>query len=768
MRKYLYRELELCDITASAIETDMELMVMESSVFSPAIESAGGILETILNGVIKILTFIPRIILKLIETIRDSVKNTTETRKANLSDKMKNIPDEIKKYADKYANNIVETRKSIMKDLDAATKNVLGRCDTFDNDVGTFVNENCDKIFRMITGKDYVGFFKKHSGYDAEKTEKAIEGLDKTKEELKILTDKRDSLDKSVKEYLGYVGDEWFGYTIEPYKGMESNAIETRLNEISEKSKRYLEHTTGLNKWVKSLEGDKAAQVTKDKGKHSVAWMLAAYQKNSKLCNDLVQLWSTICGLVYVSFTTSGNVKSEDKEGKSNSLTKVGLSWDESKKCWKCGIELELENGDHVIQSMHLNHRNNKDQEPDESLDKCGEMVMNHYNKSHSGNQRAVKYYTEETESTKKERSKAEAKIEEDKKLSEAEQKKYDSLGSEDKKLYSRVYKQYTGEGYKMKSFDPGKGTITFSKGDETKEVDTFIKACNKHKGKLTDDQMIKLKEGVAGGSYKSIDDINKAAEEIRKEKPESNGSSEGSNKQNSDNSAKSASSQVSGDYAECSNKINSLRKFEYKDSKTLVKAYGEVAQKLSSMKKEAGSKFSSEGVTDKNKKQELDKKRQIYLNKIGSLEKSLNAAKSNANRMIGIINEKNDDSRKRMMKELCDEALKQNILESKTCDELKRLVDKNISVDDFKSRFVTEWEKHKEASSKSKKSHGFVKDQEGNIHPGIESVSLGYALESLINEIVNDHDIFDDFDALESFTYETEEDMDKWDNFLT
>ena len=119
----------------------------------------------------------------------------------------------------------------------------------------------------------------------------------------------------------------------------------------------------------------------------------------------------------------------------------------------------------------------------------------------------------------------------------------------------------------------------------------------------------------------------------------------------------------------------------------------------------------------------------------------------------IGVINVTKNSNNVNLKKNFFETMKRDGYLSDNKYKELtsyKRL--KTMSLDEFK-KYASNYANGKRA-----------------IESVIADINEGYdmALESMIDDLLCEEPVLPELDALESFTYETEEDMDKWDNFLT
>ena len=277
--RYAFPELREMDIAAHVFDEEIRMMNMDPSQrpLSMAIEGVGDLVNKIWEAIKKILTAIPNLCKKLIEKIKDSklVASKNVNKAEDLPASAKNLSsDKIAKYKS-YRAEIDSRRKKLMHLTRDVVQTAIKNCDQF-NEVAVPILNACDEsnFFNLKENAKYAA--------DGAKLDGLYKDMQTNGQALSKIKSQAESLQNYLTQFKNEIGNEkMFGEWVPNYSGDDD--YESLINDLSTKSKKYLEDVEKQRNRFETIRRKLADKVTGNNSKQNDGYkILQQYQEIEK------------------------------------------------------------------------------------------------------------------------------------------------------------------------------------------------------------------------------------------------------------------------------------------------------------------------------------------------------------------------------------------------------------------------------------------------------------------------------------------------------
>ena len=522
--RYAFPELREMDIAAHVFDEEIRMMNMDPSQrpLSMAIEGVGDLVNKIWEAIKKILTAIPNLCKKLIEKIKDSklVASKNVNKAEDLPASAKNLSsDKLAKYKS-YRAEIDSRRKKLMHLTRDVVQTAIKNCDQF-NEVAVPILNACDEsnFFNLKENAKYAA--------DGAKLDGLYKDMQTNGQALSKIKSQAESLQNYLTQFKNEIGNEkMFGEWVPNYSGDDD--YESLINDLSTKSKKYLEDVDKQRKRFESLGRKLADKVTRNNSKQNDGYkILQQYQENNKQCNDILQAYTAVATVVYGVYTQGVKGDAEDAKGISGSTGWVWNDKDKKNADWDYVARVRLKSGKQIMLTYAYNNEKDGSKQPGRDIEKVKKDIIDDYNKTRANGDpaeevigqgvtgQAASAIKNDVNQTKQDIKNVVGKVVGFKEYvsnmisesnAEAAKKKLDD---KDKELFDRIMKEKTSQGLKYKGFKDG--VMIFVDEKHEKVADNSFKDLNglvneaKNLG-YSDEQIKNLKSDY---NNKRIQDIN-------------------------------------------------------------------------------------------------------------------------------------------------------------------------------------------------------------------------------------------------------------------
>lgn len=522
--RYAFPELREMDIAAHVFDEEIRTMNMDPSQrpLSMAIEGVGDLVNKIWEAIKKILTAIPNLCKKLIEKIKDSklVASKNVNKAEDLPASAKNLSsDKIAKYKS-YRAEIDSRRKKLMHLTRDVVQTAIKNCDQF-NEVAVPILNACDEsnFFNLKENAKYAA--------DGAKLDGLYKDMQTNGQALSKIKSQAESLQNYLAQFKNEIGDEkMFGEWVPNYSGDDD--YESLINDLSTKSKKYLEDVEKQRKRFETIRRKLADKVTGNNSKQNDGYkILQQYQENNKQCNDILQAYTAVATVVYGVYTQGVKGDAEDAKGISGSTGWVWNDKDKKNAHWDYVARVRLKSGKQIMLTYAYNNEKDGSKQPSRDIEKVKKDIIDDYNKTRANGDpaeevigqgvagQAASAIKNDVNQTKQDIKNVVGKVVGFKEYvsnmisesnAEAAKKKLDDKGKE---LFDRIMKEKTSQGLKYKGFKDG--VMVFVDEKHEKVTDNSFKDLNglvneaKNLG-YSDEQIKNLKSDY---NNKRIQDIN-------------------------------------------------------------------------------------------------------------------------------------------------------------------------------------------------------------------------------------------------------------------
>ena len=522
--RYAFPELREMDIAAHVFDEEIRTMNMDPSQrpLSMAIEGVGDLVNKIWEAIKKILTAIPNLCKKLIEKIKDSklVASKNVNKAEDLPASAKNLSsDKLAKYKS-YRAEIDSRRKKLMHLTRDVVQTAIKNCDQF-NEVAVPILNACDEsnFFNLKENAKYAA--------DGAKLDGLYKDMQTNGQALSKIKSQAESLQNYLTQFKNEIGNEkMFGEWVPNYSGDDD--YESLINDLSTKSKKYLEDVEKQRKRFETIRRKLADKVTGNNSKQNDGYkILQQYQENNKQCNDILQAYTAVATVVYGVYTQGVKGDAEDAKGISGSTGWVWNDKDKKNAHWDYVARVRLKSGKQIMLTYAYNNEKDGSKQPSRDIEKVKKDIIDDYNKTRANGDpaeevigqgvtgQAASAIKNDVNQTKQDIKNVVDKVVGFKEYvsnmisesnAEAAKKKLDDKGKE---LFDRIMKEKTSQGLKYKGFKDG--VMVFVDEKHEKVADNSFKDLNglvneaKNLG-YSDEQIKNLKSDY---NNKRIQDIN-------------------------------------------------------------------------------------------------------------------------------------------------------------------------------------------------------------------------------------------------------------------
>ena len=469
--RYAFPELREMDIAAHVFDEEIRMMNMDPSQrpLSMAIEGVGDLVNKIWEAIKKILTAIPNLCKKLIEKIKDSklVASKNVNKAEDLPASAKNLSsDKIAKYKS-YRAEIDSRRKKLMHLTRDVVQTAIKNCDQF-NEVAVPILNACDEsnFFNLKENAKYAA--------DGAKLDGLYKDMQTNGQALSKIKSQAESLQNYLTQFKNEIGNEkMFGEWVPNYSGDDD--YESLINDLSTKSKKYLEDVEKQRKRFETIRRKLADKVTGNNSKQNDGYkILQQYQENNKQCNDILQAYTAVATVVYGVYTQGVKGDAEDAKGISGSTGWVWNDKDKKNAHWDYVARVRLKSGKQIMLTYAYNNEKDGSKQPSRDIEKVKKAIIDDYNKTRANGDpaeevigqgvtgQAASAIKNDVNQTKQDIKNVVGKVVGFKEYvsnmisesnAEAAKKKLDDKGKE---LFDRIMKEKTSEGLKYKGFKDG------------------------------------------------------------------------------------------------------------------------------------------------------------------------------------------------------------------------------------------------------------------------------------------------------------------------
>lgn len=490
--RYAFPELREMDIAAHVFDEEIRMMNMDPSQrpLSMAIEGVGDLVNKIWEAIKKILTAIPNLCKKLIEKIKDSklVASKNVNKAEDLPASAKNLSsDKIAKYKS-YRAEIDSRRKKLMHLTRDVVQTAIKNCDQF-NEVAVPILNACDEsnFFNLKENAKYAA--------DGAKLDGLYKDMQTNGQALSKIKSQAESLQNYLAQFKNEIGDEkMFGEWVPNYSGDDD--YESLINDLSTKSKKYLEDVEKQRKRFETIRRKLADKVTRNNSNQNDGYkILQQYQENNKQCNDILQAYTAVATVVYGVYTQGVKGDAEDAKGISGSTGWVWNDKDKKNAHWDYVARVRLKSGKQIMLTYAYNNEKDGSKQPSRDIEKVKKAIIDDYNKTRANGDpaeevigqgvagQAASAIKNDVNQTKQDIKNVVGKVVGFKEYvsnmisesnAEAAKKKLDDKGKE---LFDRIMKEKTSEGLKYKGFKDG--VMIFVDEKHEKVADNSFKDLN-------------------------------------------------------------------------------------------------------------------------------------------------------------------------------------------------------------------------------------------------------------------------------------------------
>ena len=490
--RYAFPELREMDIAAHVFDEEIRMMNMDPSQrpLSMAIEGVGDLVNKIWEAIKKILTAIPNLCKKLIEKIKDSklVASKNVNKAEDLPASAKNLSsDKIAKYKS-YRAEIDSRRKKLMHLTRDVVQTAIKNCDQF-NEVAVPILNACDEsnFFNLKENAKYAA--------DGAKLDGLYKDMQTNGQALSKIKSQAESLQNYLTQFKNEIGNEkMFGEWVPNYSGDDD--YESLINDLSTKSKKYLEDVEKQRKRFETIRRKLADKVTRNNSKQNDGYkILQQYQENNKQCNDILQAYTAVATVVYGVYTQGVKGDAEDAKGISGSTGWVWNDKDKKNAHWDYVARVRLKSGKQIMLTYAYNNEKDGSKQPSRDIEKVKKAIIDDYNKTRANGDpaeevigqgvtgQAASAIKNDVNQTKQDIKNVVGKVVGFKEYvsnmisesnAEAAKKKLDDKGKE---LFDRIMKEKTSEGLKYKGFKDG--VMIFVDEKHEKVTDNSFKDLN-------------------------------------------------------------------------------------------------------------------------------------------------------------------------------------------------------------------------------------------------------------------------------------------------
>ena len=525
--RYAFPELREMDIAAHVFDEEIRMMNMDPSQrpLSMAIEGVGDLVNKIWEAIKKILTAIPNLCKKLIEKIKDSklVASKNVNKAEDLPASAKNLSsDKIAKYKS-YRAEIDSRRKKLMHLTRDVVQTAIKNCDQF-NEVAVPILNACDEsnFFNLKENAKYAA--------DGAKLDGLYKDMQTNGQALSKIKSQAESLQNYLTQFKNEIGNEkMFGEWVPNYSGDDD--YESLINDLSTKSKKYLEDVEKQRKRFETIRRKLADKVTRNNSKQNDGYkILQQYQENNKQCNDILQAYTAVATVVYGVYTQGVKGDAEDAKGTSGSTGWVWNDKDKKNAHWDYVARVRLKSGKQIMLTYAYNNEKDGSKQPGRDIEKVKKDIIDDYNKTRANGDpaeevigqgvagQAASAIKNDVNQTKQDIKNVVGKVVGFKEYvsnmisesnAEAAKKKLDDKGKE---LFDRIMKEKTSQGLKYKGFKDG--VMIFVDEKHEKVTDNSFKDLNglvneaKNLG-YSDEQIKNLKSDYNNKRIQNIDEWN-------------------------------------------------------------------------------------------------------------------------------------------------------------------------------------------------------------------------------------------------------------------
>ena len=490
--RYAFPELREMDIAAHVFDEEIRMMNMDPSQrpLSMAIEGVGDLVNKIWEAIKKILTAIPNLCKKLIEKIKDSklVASKNVNKAEDLPASAKNLSsDKIAKYKS-YRAEIDSRRKKLMHLTRDVVQTAIKNCDQF-NEVAVPILNACDEsnFFNLKENAKYAA--------DGAKLDGLYKDMQTNGQALSKIKSQAESLQNYLTQFKNEIGNEkMFGEWVPNYSGDDD--YESLINDLSTKSKKYLEDVEKQRKRFETIRRKLADKVTRNNSKQNDGYkILQQYQENNKQCNDILQAYTAVATVVYGVYTQGVEGDAEDAKGISGSTGWVWNDKDKKNAHWDYVARVRLKSGKQIMLTYAYNNEKDGSKQPGRDIEKVKKDIIDDYNKTRANGDpaeevigqgvagQAASAIKNDVNQTKQDIKNVVGKVVGFKEYvsnmisesnAEAAKKKLDDKGKE---LFDRIMKEKTSQGLKYKGFKDG--VMIFVDEKHEKVTDNSFKDLN-------------------------------------------------------------------------------------------------------------------------------------------------------------------------------------------------------------------------------------------------------------------------------------------------
>lgn len=490
--RYAFPELREMDIAAHVFDEEIRIMNMDPSQrpLSMAIEGIGDLVNKIWEAIKKILTAIPNLCKKLIEKIKDSklVASKNVNKAEDLPASAKNLSsDKLAKYKS-YRAEIDSRRKKLMHLTRDVVQTAIKNCDQF-NEVAVPILNACDEsnFFNLKENAKYAA--------DGAKLDGLYKDMQTNGQALSKIKSQAESLQNYLTQFKNEIGNEkMFGEWVPNYSGDDD--YESLINDLSNKSTKYLEEAEKQRKRFESLGRKLADKVTRNNSNQNDGYkILQQYQENNKQCNDILQAYTAVATVVYGVYTQGVEGDAEDAKGISGSTGWVWNDKDKKNAHWDYVARVRLKSGKQIMLTYAYNNEKDGSKQPSRDIEKVKKAIIDDYNKTRANGDpaeevigqgvagQAASAIKNDVNQTKQDIKNVVGKVVGFKEYvsnmisesnAEAAKKKLDDKGKE---LFDRIMKEKTSEGLKYKGFKDG--VMIFVDEKHEKVTDNSFKDLN-------------------------------------------------------------------------------------------------------------------------------------------------------------------------------------------------------------------------------------------------------------------------------------------------
>ena len=490
--RYAFPELREMDIAAHVFDEEIRMMNMDPSQrpLSMAIEGVGDLVNKIWEAIKKILTAIPNLCKKLIEKIKDSklVASKNVNKAEDLPASAKNLSsDKLAKYKS-YRAEIDSRRKKLMHLTRDVVQTAIKNCDQF-NEVAVPILNACDEsnFFNLKENAKYAA--------DGAKLDGLYKDMQTNGQALSKIKSQAESLQNYLTQFKNEIGNEkMFGEWVPNYSGDDD--YESLINDLSTKSKKYLEDVEKQRKRFETIRRKLADKVTRNNSKQNDGYkILQQYQENNKQCNDILQAYTAVATVVYGVYTQGVEGDAEDAKGISGSTGWVWNDKDKKNAHWDYVARVRLKSGKQIMLTYAYNNEKDGSKQPSRDIEKVKKAIIDDYNKTRANGDpaeevigqgvagQAASAIKNDVNQTKQDIKNVVGKVVGFKEYvsnmisesnAEAAKKKLDDKGKE---LFDRIMKEKTSQGLKYKGFKDG--VMVFVDEKHEKVADNSFKDLN-------------------------------------------------------------------------------------------------------------------------------------------------------------------------------------------------------------------------------------------------------------------------------------------------